>query len=237
MKKLAIALLLASGMASLFGCHARSQYAEQPLTPMAQSYQGVLPCADCSGLDTSLFLEKDGTFVLKQVYRGSRDGDQAMAEYGLWQRTADKLVLTSTDGTKRYFHPRGNDMELLDATGVPIESSFNYVLKAMDAALPTTPMKVRGMYISEANAQEGTLRAGSLQDCATGKNFPVTYNIALAQGYQRAIAEPGKPIYVEIRAHFSVKPSTRETIVVKSLVPDDGTPPRFDVSKDCDTAR
>ncbi|MCE9919399.1 copper resistance protein NlpE N-terminal domain-containing protein, partial [Hafnia paralvei] len=96
MKKLAISLFLAAGAMALFGCNARSQYVEQPLQPMAQSFQGVLPCADCQGMDTSLFLEKDGTFVLKEVYRGTRDGDQAFAEYGSWQRTADKLVLTGT---------------------------------------------------------------------------------------------------------------------------------------------
>ncbi|MBW7981359.1 envelope stress response activation lipoprotein NlpE [Enterobacillus tribolii] len=229
MKKLAITLLLAAGTISLFGCHARSQYTEQPLTPMAQSYQGVLPCADCSGMDTSLFLEKDGTFILKQIYRGSRDGDQAMAEYGVWQRTADKLVLTSSDGDKRYFHPRGNDMELLDATGAPIESSFNYVLKATDAELPTTPMAFKGMYIYEPDV--GKLRSGSLQDCATGKKFSVAYSAALEKGYQRAAGEPGKPVYVEVRAHFSVSPSVSESVVVKTLVADSA--PKFDANKNC----
>lgn len=231
MKQLAITLLLAAGTISLFGCHARSQYTEQPLTPMAQSYQGVLPCADCGGLETSLFLEKDGTFVLKEIYRESRDGDQAMAEYGTWQRTADKLVLTSTDGTKRYFHPRGNDMEMLDATGARIESSFNYVLKATDASLPTTPMMFKGMYIYEPSADR--LKSGSLRDCATGKNFPVSYNDALAKGYQRMSNASGKPVYVEVRAHFSVSPSVSSTVVVKTLVAD-GTP-AFDARKDCDS--
>ncbi|MDN5985931.1 MAG: copper resistance protein NlpE N-terminal domain-containing protein, partial [Hafniaceae bacterium] len=52
MKKLAISLFLAAGAMALFGCNARSQYVEQPLKPMAQSFQGVLPCADCEGMDT-----------------------------------------------------------------------------------------------------------------------------------------------------------------------------------------
>lgn len=52
---------------TLMGCNNRAevdtlspaQAAE--LKPMPQSWRGVLPCADCEGIETSLFLEKDGT--------------------------------------------------------------------------------------------------------------------------------------------------------------------------------
>ena len=67
----------------------------------------VLPCADCGGLDTALFPDEDGTFVLQETYRGTKDGDQTFADYGKWARTADKLVLTDSNGEKRYFRPVG----------------------------------------------------------------------------------------------------------------------------------
>lgn len=224
MKKLAISLFLAAGAMALFGCNARSQYVEQPLKPMAQSFQGVLPCADCQGVDTSLFLEKDGTFVLKEVYRGTRDGDQAFAEYGSWQRTADKLVLTGTDGSKRYFRPKGNDLNMLDASGNDIDSTLNYTLKATDAPLPVTPMTFKGMYVYMADA-------ATFHDCATGKNFPVSNNIALEQGYSRAQGEAGQPVFLEIQAHFAITPSMEDGMVEKAIVPDGQ--PRFDAKGDC----
>ena len=93
---------------------------------MPQSYQGVLPCADCGGLDTALFPDEDGTFVLQETYRGTKDGDQTFADYGKWARTADKLVLTDSNGEKRYFRPVGKSTEMLDRSGVPIESKLNY---------------------------------------------------------------------------------------------------------------
>lgn len=40
------------------------------LKPMPQSWRGVLPCADCEGIETSLFLEKDGTWVMNERYLG-----------------------------------------------------------------------------------------------------------------------------------------------------------------------
>ncbi len=39
------------------------------LKPMPQSWRGVLPCADCEGIEISLFLEKDGTWVMNERYR------------------------------------------------------------------------------------------------------------------------------------------------------------------------
>ena len=43
------------------------------LKPMPQSWRGVLPCADCEGIETSLFLEKDGTWVMNERYLGARE--------------------------------------------------------------------------------------------------------------------------------------------------------------------
>lgn len=55
-----------STLFALFGCNNRSEtQVLQPtqteeLKPMQQSWRGVLPCADCEGIETSLFLQKDG---------------------------------------------------------------------------------------------------------------------------------------------------------------------------------
>ncbi|AOP42242.2 envelope stress response activation lipoprotein NlpE [Edwardsiella piscicida] len=213
MKKLAISLLLAAGVITLFGCHARTQYAEQPLVPMAQSFQGTLPCADCGGMEMSLFLDKDGSFVLKSIYRASRDGDQSFAEYGRWQRTADRLVLIGSDGEKRYFRPVGNDMRLLDASGNEIDSPFNYTLRAATSPPPVTAMNVKGMYRYMADA-------ATFHDCATDNVYPVSNTIELEQAYINARPAPGQAVYVEMKGHFAVLPSMEEGQVEKTLVPD-----------------
>ena len=64
MKKTLLAALAALSLFTLFGCNNRTE--TQPLIPaqaaelkpMQQSYRGVIPCADCEGIETSLFLEK-----------------------------------------------------------------------------------------------------------------------------------------------------------------------------------
>ncbi len=226
MKKITIALFLAAGALSLLGCNNQYQPKEQPLQPMQQSYQGILPCADCSGLDTSLFLDEDGTFILQETYRGAKGGDRTFASYGQWARTADKLVLTESNGEKRYFHPEGKDLRMLDRSGAPIISRLNYVLSPVTKSLPKTPMPLTGLYTYMADA-------AVFQDCATGKTFPVANNIALEQGYMQARRAPGEPVFLMLNGHFSVQPSMEEGRMEKALIPEPGGSIRFDNTKNC----
>ncbi|AJI95273.1 hypothetical protein BD65_1168 [Yersinia ruckeri] len=225
MSKLSITLLLAASALSLLGCNNRYQPTEQTLQPMLQSYQGVLPCADCSALDTSLFLDDDGTFVLQETYRDTKDGDQVFSEQGTWARTADKLVLTNAKGEKRYFHPVGKDLEMLDQTGQPIQSSLNYRLTA-SKALPTTSIPLRGMYVYMADAARFT-------DCATGQSYTVKNNIELEKGYLSVRRKAGEPIFLMLNGHFGMRPSMEEGRWDKSMIPDGDI--QFVAGKTCDS--
>jgi copper homeostasis protein (lipoprotein) len=231
-RKLTITLFLAVGTLSLLGCNNRYQPVEQALQPMQQSYQGVLPCADCSGLDTSLFLDSDGTFVLKEIYRGvvhsadNQEGDKAFAEYGQWTRTADKLVLTNGQGEKRYFLPVGKNLVMLDQQGLPIKSTLNYQLTPSNQPLPKTPMPLSGMYKYFADAAVFT-------DCATGKTFPVENNIALERGYLNARRNVGEPVFLTLNGHFDIRPSMEEGQSDKTLIPAGDI--QFNANKSCDS--
>lgn len=228
MKKLAIGVLLIAGISGLIGCHTRSQVQEEPLKPMAQSYRGVLPCADCGGIDTSLFLEKDGTFVLREQYQTTREGNNTFASYGQWRRTADKLVLTDSSGEKRYFRPVDNSLEMLDREGLPINSSLPRQLTATEQALPDTPMSMKGMYRYLADA-------ATFSDCATGKTFVVASNAVLERLYLRTMASAGEPVLVSFTAHFAVIPSMEEGQMVKAVVPNSSDNARMNARANCDT--
>jgi len=100
-KSAIFSVVAASALFVLMGCHNRAEMEvleptqAEALKPMQQSWRGVLPCADCEGIETSLFLEKDGTWVMNQHYQGAK-APSTFATYGTWASTADKLVLTAT---------------------------------------------------------------------------------------------------------------------------------------------
>nr|WP_233471470.1 MULTISPECIES: envelope stress response activation lipoprotein NlpE [Citrobacter] len=214
-----LSVVAACTLFSLIGCNNRTEVEVlQPtraaeLKPMQQSWRGILPCADCEGIETSLFLEKDGTWVMNERYQGVRDEPSSFASYGSWARTADKLVLTDSKGEKSYYRAKGEALEMLDREGNPIESQFNYTLQPVSASLPVTPMPMRGMYFYMADAAIFT-------DCATGKRMPVANNAQLERDYLAARAENGQSVLLTLEAHFTLESNPDTGEKVKTLMVD-----------------
>ncbi|MBN6044268.1 envelope stress response activation lipoprotein NlpE [Citrobacter sp. ku-bf4] len=219
MKKILLSAMAAFTLFALIGCNNRSEVdVIQPtqvaeLKPMQQSWRGILPCADCEGIETSLFLEKDGTWVMNERYQGVREEPSSFASYGTWARTADKLVLTDSQGEKSYYRAKGDALEMLDREGNPIESQLNYTLAPVKSSLPVTPMAMRGMYFYMADAATFT-------DCATGKQVSVASNAELERGYLAARGASEKPVLLSVEGHFTLEanPDTHEP--VKTLMAD-----------------
>ncbi|WP_226571815.1 envelope stress response activation lipoprotein NlpE [Mangrovibacter yixingensis] len=216
MRNIIIAVtVVLSSMLALSGCNNRAEgvsVVPAEFKPMQQSYKGVLPCADCGGIETGLFLEKDGTWVMQQKYQGYGEG-ATMASWGTWARTANKLILTATDGEKWYFHPQGDTLVMLDKQGNAIQSSLNYTLKPAQQPLPVHPMTMRGLYKYMADAAIFT-------DCATGKRFSVASNAALERGYRENRNPDMKPVLVVFEAHFTREPNPDTGVMHIALVAD-----------------
>ncbi|WP_105573621.1 envelope stress response activation lipoprotein NlpE [Cronobacter sakazakii] len=230
MKKIIFCAAAALSLFTLFGCNNRAEMqtlaptSAAELKPMQQSWKGVLPCADCEGIETALFLEKDGTWVMNQRYLGAK-GQAVFAAYGTWARTADKLVLTDSEGEKTYFRARGEALEMLDREGNPIESSLNYRLDPVSDPLPKTPMTMTGMYQHNASAATFT-------DCATGRETNVENHAAMAHDYQSAGGVSQKPVLLVVEAHFTMTVDPASGAVQKRLVADRKV--AFKPGKDCD---
>ncbi|AGB79588.1 putative lipoprotein NlpE involved in copper resistance [Enterobacteriaceae bacterium strain FGI 57] len=230
MKKAILTIAAAGMLFALFGCNNRAevetlapaQMAE--LKPMQQSWRGILPCADCEGIETSLFLAKDGTWVMNERYQGVTKEPSSFASYGTWARTAGKLVLTDSKGEKSWYRVKGDNLEMLDQEGNPIESTLNYTLEPVKASLPTTPMAMRGMYFYMADAAIFT-------DCATGKKMAVASNAQLERDYAVARGAETKPVLLVVEGHFTLEANPDTGEMVKTLQPDSNT--KFIPGKDC----
>lgn len=231
MKTAIFSVMAAGALLVLMGCHNRTEVQAlgsghaEALKPMQQSWRGVLPCADCEGIETSLFLETDGSWVMNQHYQGAK-APSSFATYGSWARTADKLVLTATDGEKHYFRAKGAALEMLDQEGNRIDSQLNYTLEPVTAALPSTAMAMRGMYFYMADAAIFT-------DCMTGKKVSVTNNAQLERDYAAARGSDSKPVLLTVNGHFTLEPNPDSGESVKTMVPDRDA--RFEPGKNCDS--
>lgn len=102
-------------------------------------YEGVLPCADCSGIRTAVYVRAKGTYTRVSHYEG-REG--SWEEAGVWHVDFAPDAKT-TEGATLVFEPilsdnpvwkalpEGNKMRLLDRDGKVIEGGLSslYVLE------------------------------------------------------------------------------------------------------------
>lgn len=57
---------------------------------VGQSYRGILPCADCMGIETELAFKADGQYVVKSFYLGK--SDEVNSKTGQYQLDGNKVI-------------------------------------------------------------------------------------------------------------------------------------------------
>lgn len=93
------------------------------------SYEGTLPCADCSGILTKLTIREDTTYDLSSEYLEKEDGK--FEQSGVYELNGDVIVLiTPSSGEKTYYKILDNSLALVDSTGVQNtgELASHYIL-------------------------------------------------------------------------------------------------------------
>ncbi|MDQ2703101.1 MAG: copper resistance protein NlpE [Pseudomonadota bacterium] len=94
---------------------------------LAGTYAGLLPCADCPGIDETLVLDADGGYVLTDTYRES-DGAAHVVQ-GTWSIEPDGKRIRLDPGNKgdadRFFAIEADALVNLDTDGKPIDSPFD----------------------------------------------------------------------------------------------------------------
>jgi copper homeostasis protein (lipoprotein) len=94
-------------------------------------YRGILPCADCEGIQTTIILKKDFTFTTKKLYLGKSDGVHETTGKFRWNKKGNTIIFTPMDktSTTQYFVSE-NYLTQLDTQGNKItgEIAGKYIL-------------------------------------------------------------------------------------------------------------
>ncbi len=94
------------------------------------TYQGVVPCADCDGVQTSLTLKHDMQYVLYRVYLGESDSMFTSTGSFVWDETGNVVVLSGIDnGSSRYKVVEGAIVQLdMNGNEITGDIASNYRL-------------------------------------------------------------------------------------------------------------
>lgn len=93
-------------------------------------YKGTLPCADCEGIQTTIKLNKDKSYVKQTMYLG-KDG-KVFEEKGLftWNSEGNTITLSGIKNTPNQYFVGENKLTQLDMAGKKVIGNLaeKYVL-------------------------------------------------------------------------------------------------------------
>ena len=94
-------------------------------------YKGVLPCADCEGLETVLVLNADHTYLLQTKYLGKGDG-KVIEKTGsiAWNTSGSTIMLAGIEDAPSMYLVAENQLIQLDLNGNKITGDLadKYIL-------------------------------------------------------------------------------------------------------------
>lgn len=150
MKKIKMTLALTAMVAGIafVGCKDNKKVEETPATEQeagyvdtehtsqnsldwAGTYVGVIPCADCPGIETTIVLNDDNSFKATYVYQEKKDGTFEEAGTFSWDDKGSVVTLKDAKGeVLAVYQVREGSLNQLNLDGTPVEGELaaHYVL-------------------------------------------------------------------------------------------------------------
>ncbi len=96
----------------------------------AGTYRGVLPCADCEGIETVIALAEDGSFREHTRYLGRNEGQTESSRQGTFDWSTDGSTVTLAGDPPNPYRVGENRLTRLALDGSPVTGTLaeNYVL-------------------------------------------------------------------------------------------------------------
>ena len=95
------------------------------------TYKGVVPCADCEGIETILILNEDHTYLRRTKYLG-KPGDQYFEAKGTftWNDKGNTILLSDAENAASQYFVGENQVIQLDLSGARITGKLadQYIL-------------------------------------------------------------------------------------------------------------
>ncbi|MGN6214204.1 copper resistance protein NlpE N-terminal domain-containing protein [Parafilimonas sp.] len=148
MKNALIAVIIIICAACLYGCKSSSKATQNNNIPATGDnsmnaldwdgiYRGVLPCADCPGIETIIYLNRDLTYHIKTRYLSKPDNLQEDSGKFVWNNAGNTITLQGLSGRPSNYFVGENTLTQLDMGGNKITGVLadKYILSKQQYAI------------------------------------------------------------------------------------------------------
>lgn len=181
----------------LFGCGgpgAGPTAPENAVPSLAGVYQGTFPCADCPGIEATLWLRADGRFFSRRSYVDDPEAGPDGYNSGRWRVEPDGRIVVDGAGPDQVLTRRGpNRLELVT------HSRLEHVLSRLEPA-PAFADRFQVRAVAEQRGDGYVVThcsTGLKVPLATGGDFP-----AFRRQF-RSLGRRGEGVYIEFEGRFT----------------------------------
>lgn len=220
--RLSLPILALSILSACSTAPTEEQGTTVPVEPVAETpiewpgyYEDTLPCADCKGIHTQLWLRSDSTFVRRARYLG-RDS-LAFGAIGGWKVANGLLLLVQPGDMPDHFRYDAPGLRMVDAAGKPFDSGHPYTLeKLADELQDEVPrMRLMGTFTYYADAMSfrpcgsrfSWPCAGGEQWTDEGEVLGSLNTAELERHYLRSVKQGGDPWLIEVECNLAMGPA------------------------------
>jgi copper homeostasis protein (lipoprotein) len=179
-------------------------------------YEDTLPCADCPGIVTQLWVRSDSTFILRQHYIG-RD-KLPFGTIGQWHVVNGLVTVGMTGDKPDFYRPTAEGLMLVDELGEAAPTGLDLTLDRLaDEIQDEVPrMRLTGTFTYLADTK-------SFQPCGSRFSWPCAggedlgseegevvgsmNGVDLERQYLAAVKTGGKPWTIEVECSLAMGPA------------------------------
>lgn len=177
------------------------------------TYSGVLPCADCPGIEHTLTLRSGGLYLLRRTYQDKPAGNYT--EAGRWQAENGLLILNNGVENQLLEIVDATTLRQLDGNAQAIQTSANLDPRRAEQVDPIRDtLDWRGEFVYMADAANFT-------DCASGIRWLVATvedYLAAERNYQKNRKALGKPLLVNFKGKLEMRPAMEGAPVEQMVI-------------------
>jgi len=88
------------------------------------TYSGILPCADCEGIQTIITLNKDNTYKKTTAYLGKPNNSYEEIGTFSWRKDLNSIALNAQNGELTIYKVEENRLRMLDQEGLKVKGEL-----------------------------------------------------------------------------------------------------------------
>lgn len=175
----------------------------------------TLPCADCPGIATNLYLKPDDSFIMEQAYIGKN----IVYNLGKWSITDSILKLTGTEGISQFTILNHAAIKLLDNEGSIMYDTTNARItfnRINTPFKPLQPIPIEGIFSANSDTM-------NILICAMDNSYPVALApgaLGIKAAYNKLVHQKNEPVYAKLEGNFELRPSLNDTTTQDFFVAD-----------------